>query len=238
MVPQFRSRALSTLCLVATYLLACWDGPSSFAQDIDFNRDVRPILSNKCFACHGPDEGNLEAGLRLDDRSSATSTLDSGAIPVVPEKPSESELIRRITEEDASLRMPPEEFGKTLTTEEVETLRRWIAQGARYAVHWSYASPQRPQPPTPIKAWGDWPRNAIDHFALKAMLDHDLHPSDEADRYALVRRVYLDLTGLPPTVEEVDAFVQDQDPQAYEKLVDELLRRPAFGEHWRASGWI
>ena len=133
--------------------------------------------------------------------------------------------------------MPPAEFGKPLSTEEIATLRKWIEQGARYATHWSYVKPVRTAPPAAPEAWQDWPRNAIDLFALRAMLAHGLHPSPEADRYALARRVFLDLTGLPPTIEEVDAFVKNDDPQAYEKLVDDLLHRPSYGEHW-ARMWL
>jgi hypothetical protein len=133
--------------------------------------------------------------------------------------------------------MPPAEFGKSLTQDEIAVLRRWIEQGARYAAHWSYVKPVRTSPPALPEAWEHWPGNAIDRFALRAMLARDLQPAPEADRYALVRRVFLDLTGLPPTMVEADAFVADQDPHAYEKLVDELLNRPTFGEHW-ARMWL
>ncbi len=211
--------------------------PVRAEQTVDFNRDIRPILSNKCFACHGPDEGKLQAGLRLDDAKIATGELESGSIAIVPGQPEASELIRRITHADETQRMPPAEFGKPLTTEEIAALSRWIEQGARYAAHWSYVKPVRTEPPAAPEAWQNWPRNAIDRFALSAMLAHGLKPLPEADRYALVRRVFLDLTGLPPTVEEVDSFVTNNDPQAYEKLVDSLLHRPSFGEHW-ARMWL
>ncbi len=133
--------------------------------------------------------------------------------------------------------MPPAKFGKPLSVEEIAALRQWIEQGARYATHWSYVNPVRAVPPAAAEAWQYWPRNAIDFFALRAMLAHGLHPSPEADRCALVRRVFLDLTGLPPTIEEVDAFIKKADPQAYEKLVDDLLHRPSYGEHW-ARKWL
>ncbi len=209
----------------------------AIAQTVDFNRDVRPILSNKCFACHGPDEGKREAGLRLDDGKIATAELESGAIAIVPGDPESSELFRRITHSDESQRMPAAEFGKPLTPDEIVILRRWIEQGAQYAAHWSYIKPVRPVPPAAPGPWQHWPKNAIDHFALQAMLAHDRQPSPEADRYALARRVFLDLTGLPPTIEEVDAFVADADPEAYEKLVEDLLHRPSYGEHW-ARMWL
>jgi hypothetical protein len=210
---------------------------ASAEQGVDFNRDVRPILSNKCFACHGPDDAARQADLRLDGREMATAALDSGAVAIVPGDPEGSELIRRITHDDESQRMPPAEFGKALSSREIDVLRRWIEQGASYAVHWSYVKPVRPVSPEVPEAWKYWPRNAIDQFALQAMLARDLRPSLEADRYALVRRVFLDLTGLPPTIEEADSFAGDEDPQAYEKLVDELIRRSSFGEHW-ARMWL
>jgi mono/diheme cytochrome c family protein len=211
--------------------------PAAAEPQIDFNRDIRPILSNKCFACHGPDEGKREAGLRLDDARIATKELESGATAIVAGKPAASEMIRRITSPDVDERMPPAKFGKPLSKKEIATLRSWIAQGAQFAPHWSYVKPVRTEPPPVADVWADWPRNPIDRFAVRTMLIHGLHPSPEADRYALIRRVFLDLTGLPPTVEEVDAFVANKDPQAYEKLVDELLRRPTYGEHW-ARMWL
>ena len=204
---------------------------------VDFNHDVRPILSNKCFACHGPDEGTLEAGLRLDKPAVATAPLPSGAVAIVPGKPGESELLARISAEDDSLRMPPAEFGKPLSAAEVATLRKWIEQGAQYAVHWSYAPPRRPAVPPVPASHAAWVQNPIDHFTLQAMQAHGLEPMPQADRYALVRRVFLDLTGLPPTVEEADAFAANDSAEAYEQLVDNLLARPAFGEHW-ARKWL
>lgn len=220
---------------IATWLALvtpAWAQPS-----IDFNRDVRPILSNKCFACHGPDDGKREAGLRLDDFKIATHELESGATAIVPRIPDASEAIRRITSEDDIERMPPAKFGKPLSQAEVDILRRWIEQGAHYAMHWSYVRPVRPESPSTAEAWQHWPRNPVDQFALQGMLAHGLHPSPEARREALVRRVFLDLTGLPPSIEEVDAFIANDDPQAYEKLVDDLLQRPSYGEHW-ARMWL
>lgn len=206
-------------------------------QPLDFNRDIRPILSNKCFHCHGPDETSREAGLRLDQVKDATSVQESGSVPIVPGDPGTSEVLRRVTHPDESERMPPSSFGSRLAREEIEVLRRWIAEGARYADHWSYTKPVRPVPPAAPKEWQHWPRNEIDLFALETMLAHGLHPAPEADRYTLARRVWLDLTGLPPTIAEIDAFVENSDPQSYEKLVDELLQRPSYGEHW-ARLWL
>ena len=120
---------------------------------VDFNRDIRPILSNKCYACHGPDDGKREAGLRLDDAKIATGKLESGAVAIVPHKPEASELIRRVTSSDEDERMPPAKFGKPLSKDEIATLRKWIEQGARFATHWSYVKPVRPAPPAAPEAW-------------------------------------------------------------------------------------
>ncbi len=234
-------------------MLSPWRQPISFAVllvaglsfahlataegSIDFNRDIRPILSNKCFACHGPDDGKREAGLRLDDTRAASAKLDSGAIAIVAHHADQSEAIRRISSADDDERMPPSKFGKPLTKDEIAILTRWVNEGAHYAAHWSYVKPQRIAPPAAASPWQNWPRNPIDQFVLKSTRDNGLQPSPEADRVALTRRVYLDLTGLPPKIEEVDAFVASSDPEAYEKLVDDLLRRPSYGEHW-ARMWL
>lgn len=217
----------------------CFAGTANLlsAAEVDFNNDVRPILSNKCLLCHGPDPEALQAGLRLDRPEFATQELESGQTAIVPGKPEQSELIQRITADDEDIRMPPPDHGAKLTTREVDVLKTWIREGANFAVHWSYVRPQRSDPPPAPDAFAQWPRNAVDHFILKRMLGHGLEPSPEADRYALVRRVFLDLTGLPPTVEEADAFVANTNPNAYEDLVDDLLQRPAFGEHW-ARKWL
>ena len=205
--------------------------------NIDFNLDVRPILSNKCLLCHGPDPASVQAGLRLDLRGAAVTELESGTTAIVAGKPEHSELIARITSADEDIRMPPADHGARLSAHEVDILRQWVQQGAKYAMHWSYVTPVRPDVPVPDAGHSAWPHNAVDNFMLRRMKQHGLTPSAEADRYALARRVFLDLTGLPPTVAEVDAFVADADPQAYEKLVDDLLQRPAFGEHW-ARKWL
>ena len=202
------------------------------ADEIDFNRDVRPILSNKCLLCHGPDLDSLEADLRLDVRSSAVESL-----AIVPGEPAESELISRIESTDDDMRMPPAEHGKKLDQREIDILSKWIEQGAKFATHWSYVKPTKPELPTAKPPYADWPKNAIDHFVLRRMLKNGLKPSKVADRYSLARRVFLDLTGLPPTIEEVDAFVEDQNPKAFENLVDDLLQRPTYGEHW-ARKWL
>ena len=179
-----------------------------FAQQVDFNRDVRPIISNRCLASHGPDDAEREAGLRLDDRDVATKILDSGHAAIVPGKIEQSELIARITSGDESVRMPPSDFGKPLTDAEIATLKRWVEQGGKYAQHWSYAKPIRADVPTAPAPYLTWPKNAIDNFALHSMLEHSLKPTEQAEARVLVRRLFLDLIGLPPTVEECDSWVQ------------------------------
>ena len=221
----------------AAFLLVLCVLPCVADDKVDFNRDIRPILSNKCFACHGPDEENLEAGLRFDKRELAIGELESGSHALVPGKPAESEMLDRVASDDADVRMPPPEFGKALTKSEIETLKRWIEEDAPYATHWSYVKPERPQPPSIASGQKSWVKNEIDAFALDRMLQHGFNPSPEADRQAIARRVSLDLTGLPPSVKRVEAFVKDQRDDAYERFVDQLLASPAFGEHW-ARKWL
>ena len=229
--------------LVCTFTLsiALFGGTSPAAraaepvEPIDFNRDIRPILSNKCFTCHGPDEGQRSTELRLDRQQSAHAELESGVVAVVPGKPDESELIARITSDDEFTRMPPVDANKQLSEREIELLTEWIRQGGEYALHWSYTPPKRSAVP---KVTDDsWPRNAIDRFVLSRLEAEGLAPSPEVDRYTLVRRVCLDLTGLPPTPRQADAFVNDPSPDAYERLVDRLLADPAYGEK-RARKWL
>ncbi|MGC1276195.1 MAG: DUF1553 domain-containing protein [Planctomycetaceae bacterium] len=222
------------LCLL--FLFAAIGAASSPAADpIDFNRDVRRILSDNCFACHGPDEGQRPTELRLDVRDSAVAALESGVTAIVPGKPAESEIVVRITSDDEFVKMPPPDSHKKLTPREIELLTRWVEQGANYAPHWSYAKPERS--PLPEVKDASWPRNPIDRFVLARMEAEGIAPTPEADRYTLCRRVYLDLTGLPPTPEEADAFVNDPSPDAYARLVDRLLADPAYGEH-RARKWL
>ncbi|MCA9221017.1 MAG: DUF1549 domain-containing protein, partial [Planctomycetales bacterium] len=203
-------------------------------RDVQFNRDVRPILADKCFACHGPDEAHREAGLRFDLEESAKA-LHDGAAAIVPGQPDASHLITRITTDDADLRMPPTDSGKELSQKEIDTLRRWIADGAKYESHWSFLPPSRPTVPEVDDE--AWPVNDIDRFILARLQREGLRPSPEADRATLIRRLSFDLVGLPPSVEEVDAFVGDQRPDAYERLVDRLLESPHFGERM-AMYWL
>ncbi|QDU74269.1 Planctomycete cytochrome C [Bremerella volcania] len=223
-------RRVLFLCLALVVAVGL-DGRLAMAEStIDFNRDIRPIFAARCFACHGPDESHREADLRLDQREAA---IDYGAI--VPGTPDESLLVERILSDDPDLVMPPPHTNDTLTAEQKEKFQRWIQEGAPYAEHWAFVPPEKP--PVPEVSDPNWPRGDIDRFVLARLEKEGLQPSPEADRYALVRRVYLDLIGLPPTPAEADAFVHDQDPQAYEKLVDRLLASPHYGERW-AREWL
>ncbi len=212
-------------------------GLNGWCQDTgpDFNRDVRPILSQFCFKCHGPDDGKREAGVRLDRRDAALGLSEGGHTIVAAGRPDNSELIRRIETTDTDLLMPPVSSNMTLSAAQKKTLRDWIAAGARYDAHWAYVAP-KPAPLPKVKQTS-WPRNETDVFILAQLEKEGLKPSPEADRYALIRRVYLDLLGVPPSVEDADAFVRDTDPIAYERLVDRLLASPQYGERW-ARRWL
>jgi len=204
------------------------------ADSPDFNRDVRPILAKNCFKCHGPDDKQRQAGLRLDQQAGALARLANGHRALAPGKPQESLLVKRIFSHGADI-MPPAYANKTLTEDQKEILRRWIAAGAEYKPHWAFVPPK--QAPLPKVKQTSWSRNPIDNFILARLEREGLKPSPEADRYTLARRVSLDLIGLPPTPEETDAFVQDKRPDAYERMVDRLLASPQYGERW-ARRWL
>lgn len=205
------------------------------ASEVDFLRDVRPILSSRCFKCHGPDAKTRKSGLRLDLREAALKPAKSGEVAIQPGRSEASELVRRILAEDEDDLMPPPEAKTPLTTQEKDILRRWIEGGAEYQPHWAFVKPQQPAPP--VVTHTDWPKNPIDQFVLAKMETARLAPSAAADRFTLVRRVYLDLIGLPPTPEQADAFVNDPSPDAFERLVDTLLASPHYGERW-ARRWL
>jgi hypothetical protein len=201
---------------------------------VEFNRDIRPLLSDRCFSCHGPDAATRKIKLRLDSEAGMSADL-GGRRAVTPGQPEQSELIKRITTDNKGLRMPPAYSGFKLSEREIELLKTWVAEGAQWQKHWSWIPPKRP--PLPEVKNAAWTRNPIDHFVLARLEREGLSPSPEAGRTALIRRVTLDLTGLPPTPAEVDAFVNDRSPNAYEKVVDRLLASPRYGERM-AARWL
>ena len=217
------------MCNVRIALLLLTIGSAVTAQEVRFAQDIQPILARKCYACHGPDEESREADLRLDSRDAAIEggAIDAGTL-------SDSELLARIFSTDDDARMPPPEAKQTLTDSDKANLKTWVLAGAKYEQHWAFISPQKPEAPRTKSGWG---RNAIDRFVAARLEREGLSPSKPADRYALVRRVYLDLIGLPPSPADADAFVKSDDPQAFEKLVDRLLASPQYGERW-ARLWL
>jgi hypothetical protein len=201
---------------------------------VKYNRDIRPILSENCFPCHGTDSASRKAGLRLDHFETATNKLDDGTFAVIPGNPEKSEMIRRIFATDDD-HMPPAKVNKILKPGQMEVLKQWIAAGAVYEPHWAFVPPQKAQVPKVKNT--KWVQNPIDNFILARLQQAKLKPNNEADRRTLIRRVTLDLTGLPPTPADVEAFVADKSPDAYEKVVDRLLASPEWGEH-RARYWL
>jgi Protein of unknown function (DUF1553)/Protein of unknown function (DUF1549)/Planctomycete cytochrome C/Concanavalin A-like lectin/glucanases superfamily len=208
----------------------------SLGQHLDFNQDVQPILASNCFSCHGPDPEMRKGGLRLDIEEYAMRKRPGHPDAIVPGHPEDSALIKRIESKDPHYLMPqsPQGEAKPMKSEEIATLKEWIREGAVYRPHWAFEAPTRPAVPASAEHWGT---NPIDAFVLARMKKEGLHPSSEADKATLIRRVTLDLTGLLPTPAEVRAFVNDTSPQAYEHLVDGLLARPTFGED-RARYWL
>ncbi len=205
------------------------------ADRIDFNRDIRPILSDKCFLCHGPDQPRRKGGLRLDKPEGAFGKAASGSPAIAPGNLDESELYWRITSQDDLDRMPPPKSGKTLRPADIEKLKTWIEQGASYQAHWAFLRPERAQLPAVRNP--SWCRNPIDFFILARLEKEGLKPAPEADRVTLLRRLSLDLVGLPPTPEQVDAFLADTTPDAYEREVQRILDSPHLGERW-ARLWL
>jgi len=201
---------------------------------VSFVRDIRPILARQCYACHGPDEGQRKGKLRLDLKEEAFAE-HSGGRPFVSGSIDDSEVLRRISSDDPEERMPPGGAEKRLAPEQIDLLRRWVQQGAEWEQHWAFQKPVRSS--LPVVKDVSWPRNAIDQYVLARLEREGLAPSPEADRATLIRRVCLDLTGLPPTPEMVDRFLNDSSPLAYERLVDRLLSSPAYGERW-ARLWL
>jgi hypothetical protein len=224
------THATSLLCLLGVAVANAADAP------VDFNREVRPILSDRCYGCHGPDaDKGRKAGLRLDEFAGATKVLKSGDAAVVPGDVKNSALVQRILSEDEEDVMPPPELHRPLSPQEKDILIRWVKQGAKYDPHWAFVSPR--SHPTPTIADPSWVKDPLDAFIAQAAAKKGLRPSAPADRATLLRRASFALTGLPPTIAEVDAFMADTSPDAYEQRVDALLASPRYGEHL-AVAWL
>ncbi|WP_040680008.1 PSD1 and planctomycete cytochrome C domain-containing protein [Niabella aurantiaca] len=228
---------ITVAIVIVCWTAGCRNKKGNTRDKISYNYDVRPILSDKCFACHGPDRNKQEAGLRLDIEANAKAPLreTKGAYAIVPGKPDASELIKRITSTDSSYQMPvPESHLGALNEKEIDILTRWIEQGAHYEKHWAFIPPQKTS--LPEIDHKEWAKNEIDYFTAEKMQEHGLQPNEEADKSTLLKRLSLDLTGLLPTLEMQQVFEADQAPAAYEKAVDRLLASPQFGEkmaiHW------
>ena len=238
MAPHFRALLASPQVITAALTAAVWSvatGNAPAAPKLDFNRDIQPILSENCYHCHGPDKAERKADLRLDQEKEAKADHD-GTVSIVPGRSSDSELIKRIFSDDPDEVMPTPKSNRKLTVAQKEMLKRWIDEGAKWGVHWAFVKPVKPAGPA-IQHSGFNIQNSIDAFVLSKLSEEKLTPSPEASRETLIRRVTLDLTGLPPTPEEVDAFVRDTSPQAYERVVDRLLNSPRYGERM-AWDWL
>ena len=225
---------MKNACLL-TAGLASLAGLPLHGAEIDFAREIRPLLSKNCFACHGPDEEKRKGKLRLDTREGAVGKRKGGRV-IVPGKSGESEFYARITNDDPDEVMPPADSDHKLSGAEIDLLKRWIDAGAKYEAHWAFVKPQRPKVPA-VETQGNWDGNEIDNFVLARLEGEELWPSERADRRTLIRRVSLDLTGLPPSPEEIKAFLEDKSEKAYEKVVDRLLTSPHYGERW-ARMWM
>ncbi|HEY7153633.1 MAG TPA: DUF1549 domain-containing protein, partial [Gemmataceae bacterium] len=219
--------------LVVFVFAALLHQPGLAVAEVDFSRDILPILSDKCFHCHGPDTRARKAKLRFDTKEGAFR-LRKGKAVIVPGNSAASEMVRRVSA-DEDERMPPPESNRVLTSKQIDLLRKWVDEGAKWGQHWAFEPPRRP--PVPRTRLHGWTRNDLDAFVLARLEKEDLRPSSEAPRTAWLRRVTLDLTGLPPTLAEIDAFLEDQSANAYEKVVDRLLSSPRYGER-QASAWL
>ena len=224
------SRVSSPLVVLAALIALAFPGHA----EVDYQSDVRPLLSDKCFQCHGPDAATRTADLRLDRREGLFGHRPNGA-PVIPGDPESSLVFQRITHADAALRMPPEYSHKSLEPADVDTIRTWIEEGAEWTGHWAFEIPKRPELPAVRDA--DWERNPIDRFVLARLEQEGLAPAPEADRRSLARRAALDVTGLPPSPEIVDNFVADDQPGAYQRYLDVVFAAESYGEH-RARYWL
>jgi Protein of unknown function (DUF1549)/Planctomycete cytochrome C len=220
----------SNASLVGVLTLVALGGPAQTAEKLEYNRDIRPLLAEYCFACHGPDSAARKAGLRLDQRDLAIKKE-----AIVPGQPAASLLIEHINATKADKVMPPPSTNKSLTAAQKETLKLWVAQGAEYQPHWSLIAPRKPVPPAVKNS--AWVRNPIDSFVLAELEKQGQQPAPEADRRSLARRLSFDLTGLPPAPEDVEEMVNDRAENWYEKYVDKLMKSPHWGEH-RGRYWL
>lgn len=231
--PLYR-RPANFVCIALACIVGWLPACGAFAEGdpaVDYQREVRPILAGKCFTCHGPDDAAREADLRLDEATDAMH--DRGGYQAIkPGDHRESEVWQRLVTDDADLRMPPADGHEPLSPAQIETLARWIDQGAKYETHWAFVPPSKPPVPTTPNA-----ATPIDAFVNRAMIEAGLQPSPPADPYGIVRRIYLDLIGIPPTPEEADTFVADSSPLGYSRLVDSLIARPEYAERW-ARPWL
>jgi mono/diheme cytochrome c family protein len=227
----------ATWLTVAIAAISSSGAHSLVAEDaaVNFSRDILPLLSENCFKCHGPDDANREAGLRLDKPAGAFAKLDSGDTAIVAGQSAASAVYQRITSDDPDLRMPPADSGKTLSPDEIGRIKTWIDAGAEWSGHWAFEPPQRPATPNQTAGWHS--ENAIDLFIQARLLAENLQPESKASRAALIRRVTLDLTGLPATIKEVDDFLADNSASAFERVVDRLLESQRYGEHM-ARIWL
>ncbi|WP_428664434.1 PSD1 and planctomycete cytochrome C domain-containing protein [Runella sp.] len=231
-----RNLCIILLAGILGYLQSCTNTSTTQATQehipdrVSYNFDIRPILSDKCLTCHGPDANKRQAGLRLDDPESAFSALKEhpSAHAIVAGEPQLSEVFLRISTKDTSKMMPPSGSNLKLSPHEISLIEKWIKQGAKYEKHWAFVAPKKPTLPEVKKE--DWPKNEIDYFVLHKQEQKGFSPNEEADKERLLKRVSLDLTGLPPTLKMMDAFLADKSPNAYEKVVDELFKNPAYGE--------
>lgn len=221
---------LATIIMAALVVNSSPNASAIGSDKIEFNRQIRPILSRHCFACHGPDEGQRQADFRVDVRDEALAAIEPGDVE-------DSELFDRVTSSDDDERMPPPEHEAALNPDEIELIRDWIEQGADYQQHWSFVAPQNPELPPLDNSKLDWARNEIDYFVAAKLAEMQLEPSPKADPRRLIRRLALDLTGLPPTAEMVERFVQSPNDETYQAIVDQLLASPDYGEHWAAM-WL
>jgi hypothetical protein len=228
---------VAVFCMISCDSKTSASDPTSIPDQVSYNFHIRPILSDNCFACHGPDANKREAGLRLDTPEGAYAALKEslGLHAVIPGKPGESELVHRIFASDPNEQMPPPESNLKLTEEQKEILKRWIKQGAAYEPHWAFTKPIKPD--VPLNPKDSWSKNEIDRFLWKAMNDRGLKPNGPADKALLLKRISLDITGLPPSPEDIRKFLDDTSPDATEILIDRLLKEKTYGERM-AGLWL